>query len=116
MTDKSSILDKTKSKLVSKTLKGVEKYDDVTKFMDVLNQNNFTIKGYNIHLSNGSELKADPYTVYCTNNYFYFHFKDSSYHDFGYVLVKKGTEVTYYSKNADYDYTKIQTMNTIRQS
>lgn len=106
LTDKSSILDKTKLKLASKTLKGVEKYDDVTKFMNVLNRNNFTIKGYNIHISNGSELKADPYTVYCTNNYFYFDFNNHSYHDFGYVLVKKGTEVTYYSKKADYDYTK----------
>ena len=116
LTDKGSILDKTKSKLDDNQLHGHAYYDDTKKFFDLTNNNNFTIKGYNYHLSNGRDLEKNPYTIYCTNNYFYLDFADPNYADYGLVLVNKGTPITYTKKvqNEDGSYTSTEVSQTLQ--
>ena len=115
LTNKESILDKTKTKLDNSELVGHPYYEDTKKFFDLTNNNNFTIKGYNYHLSNGRDLTKNPYTVYCTNNYFYLDYLDPSYNDYGFVLVNKGTPITYTTSilNDDGTYSSIEKTQTL---
>lgn len=101
LTGKESILDKTKAKLDASNLKGLPYFEDVKNFFDLTTSNNFTIQGYNYHLSSGRDVIKNPYTIYCTNNYVYVDYADPSYPDFGLVLVPKNTSITYLSTTSD---------------
>lgn len=115
LTGKESILDKAKAKLDAKELKGHTYYEDTKKFFDLTNKNNFTITGYNYHLSNGRDLSKNPYTIYCTNNYFYLDYADPAYSDYGLVLVEKGTPMTYTktTENEDGTYSSEEITQTL---
>ncbi len=105
LTSSNSILDKTKAKLDANQLAGLPYFEDTKAFFELTNNNNFTIKGYNYHLSNGNTIERNPYTVYCTNNYVYVDFADPNYADFGLVLVSKNTPITYLNTTTNEDGT-----------
>lgn len=78
------------------TLKGVDAYDDVATFFNKTKSNNFVLEGIKQNLSTGA-ISNYPRTIYCTNDYFYVSYNEGyeNYENWGFVLVPKGTEITY---------------------
>ena len=82
--------------VTSGDLKGVEYHLDVHDFFNnKMNTNNFVLHGIKQKL-NGSESEVVPYTIHCTNDYFYLEYEDPSYTNWGYALVPAYTPITYY--------------------
>ena len=82
--------------VTSGDLKGVDYHLDVYDFFNnKMNTNNFVLHGIKQKL-NGSESDVVPYTIHCTNDYFYLEYEDPSYTNWGYALVPAYTPITYY--------------------
>lgn len=82
--------------VTSGELKGVDYHSDVYEFFNnKMNTNNFVLHGIKQKL-NGSESNGIPYTIHCTNDYFYLEYEDPSYTNWGYALVPAYTPITYY--------------------
>ena len=76
-------------------LKGVDYHQDIYDFLNVkMENNNFVLHGIKQRL-NGMESQNIPYTIHCTNDYFYLEYEDSRYTNWGYILVPAYTEITY---------------------
>ena len=77
--------------LINNQFNGVDYYDEVKQFFDIIKNNNFTLHGI---LS--KTVQNETYTIYCSNDYFYLKYADSyadSYSSFGYALISKNTPV-----------------------
>lgn len=78
------------------SLVGIDAHDDVATFFNKTKSNNFVLEGIKQNLSTGV-ISSYPRTIYCTNDYFYVSYNEGyeSYINWGFVLVPKGTEITY---------------------
>lgn len=82
--------------VLNKGLEGVKEYSEVKALNNLLDQNNFTMRGIYLLEANGY-LNEPGYTIYCTNDYFAFLYDDPKYADFGFALIKANTTVPVYS-------------------
>lgn len=97
--------------IVNYGLKGIEYHDEIYEFLNVkMNTNNFVLHG----IKQPGTTKY-PYTIHCTNNYFYLEYNKENYpnyDNYGFVLVPKGQEITYYEEQDDgTEIEKTQTLN-----
>lgn len=79
-------------------LVGVDYYDDTYEFFaEKMAGNNFVLEGIKQEGSMGTSVTY-PYTIHCTNDYFYLSYNAGyeAYQNYGFVLVPKDTAVTYY--------------------
>ncbi len=82
-------------------LKGIDSYDDMNEFFfNKISSNNYILHGVKQRIK-GVESKVIPYTIYCTNNYFYLDYEDQNYQDYGYALIPANKEITYYEMQSD---------------
>mgnify|MGYP000910275012 CR=1 FL=1 len=81
------------------TLTGVDSFKDVTDFLNLTKDNNYILHGIKT-FKDGQLSTRIPYTINCTNNYFFLDYDEEGYTDYGYVLVPKNTEITYYSTDS----------------
>ena len=82
-------------------LKGVDYHQDVYDFLNKkIMTNNYVLRGVKQKIG-GKESQVIPYTIHCTNNYFYLEYEDPNYDNWGYALVPANTPVTYYETQAD---------------
>ena len=77
------------------TLIGVESYDDTTRFFEKVNKNNYKLEGIKLIQSTGQSINY-PYTIYCTNDYFYLTYNPGyeKYQSYGFMLVPKNQLVS----------------------
>ncbi len=98
-------LDETPIDIVEEEIKngmtGVDYYSDVKSFFDACSGNNFVMKGIYQYSPRAEIAQENPYTITCTNDYFWFDYEDEDYEDWGYVLVPAGTTVTYYDSDTE---------------
>ena len=73
-----------------------KEYSEVKALNNLLDQNNFTMRGIYLLEANGY-LNEPGYTIYCTNDYFAFLYDDPKYADFGFALIKANTTVPVYT-------------------
>ena len=100
------------------SLKGVSYHNDVYDFLNnKMNTNNFVLKGIKQRNSDGIETPY-PYEIHCTNDYFYLDYNPEFIAtlseenkklcvSYGYMLVPKGTTITYLENNEE----KTQTLD-----
>ncbi len=86
---------------IASGMTGVEYYSDVKAFFDACAGNNFMMKGIYQYSPRADIAQENPYTITCTNDYFWFDYEDESYEDWGYVLVPAGTKVAYYDSESE---------------
>ena len=99
LSKKTTKIDFVNRRIEAGTLVGVDYYEDTKAFFDKTKENNYVLEGIHVKNSNGVLTQA-PYTIHCTNNYFFLEYQDDNYTDFGYVLVPENTEVKY-KKNGE---------------
>lgn len=99
-------------------LKGISYHNDVYDFLNnKMNTNNFVLKGIKQRNSDGIETPY-PYEIHCTNDYFYLDYNPEFIAtlseenkklcvSYGYMLVPKGTTITYLDNNEE----KTQTLD-----
>lgn len=84
------------------TVKGVDSYSDVDRFLSQASTNNYVIEGIKMHEVNGD---TNPgYKVHLTNSYFYVEYlgdQGKNYDNFGYAFLKKGQKITVKTKQKD---------------
>lgn len=101
---KTTKIDFVNELLVNGKLKGVDYFDDVNTFFAASKNNNYTLSG-----PTGEYTAVAPYTIYCTNDYFYLEYAEeySSYDNYGYTFVKKGNTINVrnYDENGEWDGT-----------
>lgn len=102
---KSTKIDFVNELLADGELKGVDYFDDVNTFFATTKSNNYTLSG-----PTGEYTAVAPYTIYCTNDYFYLEYADehSSYTNYGYVFIRKGNTINvrnYDEASGDWDGT-----------
>ena len=100
------------------SLKGISYHNDVYDFLNnKMNTNNFVLKGIKQRNSDGIETPY-PYNIHCTNDYFYLDYNPEFIAtlseenkklcvSYGYMLVPKGTTITYLDNNEE----KTQTLD-----
>ena len=100
------------------SLKGISYHNDVYDFLNnKMNTNNFVLKGINQRTSDG-HLEPYPYEIHCTNDYFYLDYNPDFIANlseenrklcvsYGYMLVPRGTTITYLDNNKE----KTQTLD-----
>lgn len=93
------------------SFKGIDYHEDVYDLLNVkMNTNNFVLHG--IKQPNTS---LYPYTIHCTNDYFYLEYDKKNfpnYTNYGFVLIPKGKQVTYYEEDTTGNLNeKTQTLN-----
>lgn len=77
------------------TLKGVDYHQDIYDFLNTkMTSNNYVLHGIKQRF-NGVESSNIPYTIHCTNDYFYLEYEDSNYTNWGYILVPAYTPITF---------------------
>ncbi len=86
---------------IANGMTGVEYYSDVKAFFDACSPNNYVMKGVYQYSPVASITQTNPYTITCTNDYFWFDYVDDSYEDWGYVLVPANTTVSYYDEDTE---------------
>lgn len=79
-------------------LEGVLSNDKISQVSELLQGNNFTMKGITLVESNGNRNNPTA-TAYCTNDYFLYDFVDPSYSDFGFAFIKANTKVMVYQED-----------------
>ena len=78
---------------------GIEYHNDVYELLNnKINTNNFVLHGIK-EPGNSSY----PYTIHCTNDYFFLEYDDSysGYENYGFAMVPKGKEITYYENGRE---------------
>jgi len=85
--------------IIAGELKGVKYHNDMYDFFkNKISSNNYVLHG--IKQPGSSQY---PYTIHCTNNYFFLEYDSLNYpgfENYGFAIVPKGKEITYYEKDS----------------
>ena len=87
-------IDKVNNLAKEGSLVGVESHQDLTTFFGKVKNNNYKLEGIKLHQSTGQSI-SHPYTIYCTNDYFYLTYNKGyeNYSSYGFMLVPKNQQV-----------------------
>ena len=97
-------------------LTGIDYHKDVNDFFTkVMPSNNFVLHGIKQDANVLEDTGDDPYTIHCTNDYFYLEYSKSlqaqGYQNFGYVYLPKNTTVTFKDELNSVPLNKTQTLD-----
>ena len=104
-------IDFVNDEVLNNGLEGILEQKEITNFSDLLNKNNFTLKGIKLVEPSGA-VSSTSTTIYCTNDYFLYDFKDTKYKDFGFALIKANTEVPVYTRDEEGNLSLVPTTLT----
>ena len=102
-------IDFVNDEVLNNGLEGVLEQEEITDFSTLVNQNNFTLEGITLTEPSGA-VSSTSTTIYCTNDYFLYDFKDTKYKDFGFAFIKANTEVPVYSYDEEGNLSSTPTM------